>query len=114
MNHRDTEITEKISQKNTFGISEIIGDKRNQILQIAAQHGATNVRVFGSVARGEAHEDSDVDLLVEQDWSRLSAWGGMELVVALEELLGRKVDVATEEELKPRIRSRVLSEVVPL
>jgi predicted nucleotidyltransferase len=114
MNHRDTEITEKISRKNMFSITEIIGDKRNQILQIAAQYGATNVRVFGSVARGEAREDSDIDLLVDQDWSRLSAWGSMELVVALEELLGRKVDVATEEELKPRIRSRVLNEVVPL
>jgi predicted nucleotidyltransferase len=100
--------------KTHLGIEDIIGDKRDQILQLAAEHGAANVRVFGSVARGEATPDSDVDLLIEQDWSRLSSWGGMGLVVALEELLGRKVDVTTEEELKPRIRARVLSEAVPL
>jgi uncharacterized protein len=100
--------------KTTLGIAEIIGDKREQILRIAEEHGASNLRVFGSVARGEATEDSDVDFLVEQDWTRLSAWGGMGLVVALEEELGRRVDVATEEELKPRIRERVLREAVPL
>ncbi|MEO8609469.1 MAG: nucleotidyltransferase family protein [Chloroflexota bacterium] len=97
-----------------MGIADIIGDKRDQILRVAVEHGAENVRVFGSVARGEATADSDVDLLVDQDWTRLSSWGGMGLVVALEELLGRKVDVATEEELKPRIRERVLNEAVPL
>jgi predicted nucleotidyltransferase len=53
-------------------------------------------------------------LLVDQDWSRLSGWGGMEFVVALEELLGRKVDVATVEELRPRIRQTILREAVPL
>lgn len=100
--------------KILLGIEEIIGDKRDEILRIAAENGATNLRVFGSVARGEATDDSDVDFLVEQDWTRLSGWGGMELVVALEELLGRRVDVATEEELKPRIRARVLREAVPL
>jgi predicted nucleotidyltransferase len=100
--------------KTALGIADIIGDKREQILRLAAEHGARNVRVFGSVARGEATAESDVDLLVDQDWTRLSSWGGMGLVVALEELLGRKVDVATEEELKPRIRTRVLDEAVPL
>lgn len=97
-----------------LGIDDIIGDKRDQILRVAAEHGAENVRVFGSVARGEATAESDIDLLVDQDWNRLSGWGGMDLVVALEALLGRKVDVATEEELKPRIRARVLNEAVPL
>ena len=102
------------SSKNGLGIEDLLLDKRDEILQLAAQHGVTNIRVFGSVARGEARSDSDIDLLVEQDWSRLSAWGGMELVVALEDLLGRKVDVATVEELKPRIRARVLREAIPL
>jgi len=83
-------------------------------VQLAARYGASNVRVFGSVARGEARPDSDVDLLVDQDWARLSAWGGMGLVIALEDLLGRKVDVTTVEELKPRIRERVLREAVAL
>lgn len=101
-------------QKTKLGIEDIIGDKREALLKLAAKHGASNVRVFGSVARGEATEDSDLDLLVDQDWSRLSGWGGMELVVELEDLLERRVDVATEDELKPRIRERVLREVVAL
>lgn len=100
--------------KTGLGIQEIIGDKREAVLQLAEQHGASNVRVFGSVARGEARPDSDVDLLVDQDWTRLSRWGGMGLVVALESLLERKVDVATEAELKPAIRETVLREVVVL
>jgi len=97
-----------------LGIDQLLKEKRSDILTLAARYGATNVRVFGSVARGEATENSDIDLLVDQDWSRLSAWGGMELVVALEELLGRKVDVATEEELRPHIRQQVLREAVSL
>ena len=87
---------------------------REQILHIAEQHGASNVRVFGSVVRGEATTESDVDLLVDQDWSRLSSWGGMGLIIALEDLLGCNVDVATLEELKPHIGERVLREAVPL
>ena len=82
--------------------------------RLAARCGASNVRVFGSVARGEATPFSDIDLLVDQDWSRLSGWGGMALVVALEDLLGCRVDGAAVEELKPRIRQRVLREAVPL
>jgi len=97
-----------------LGIADIIGDKRDEILRLAEKYGASNVRVFGSVARGEATVTSDLDLLVDQDWSRLSGWGGMALVVELEELLGRNVDVATEGELKPRIRTRVMREAVPL
>lgn len=87
---------------------------RDEILAIARRYGASNVRVFGSVARGEATATSDVDLLVDQDWSRLSGWGGMGLIVELEDLLNCTVDVATVEELKPRIRERVLHEAVPL
>lgn len=87
---------------------------REQILRIAEEHGASNVRVFGSVVHDKATPESDIDLLVEQDWSRLSSWGGMGLIIALEDLLGCKVDVATLEELKPRIRERVLKEAVPL
>ncbi|MAS38042.1 MAG: DNA polymerase subunit beta [Anaerolineaceae bacterium] len=88
--------------------------RRHEILAIAARHGASNVRVFGSVARDEATTSSDVDLLVDQDWSRLSSWGGMGLIVELEDLLDCKVDVTTVDELKPLIRQRVIREAVPL
>lgn len=88
--------------------------RRDEILALAEKYGASNVRVFGSVARGDATPTSDVDFLVDQDWSRLSSWGGMGLVIELEDLLNCKVDVATSEELKPRIRQRVLEEVVRL
>src|SRR5687768_8711696 len=100
--------------KLRLGIEDIIGSKRDVIIRIAQKHGASNVRVFGSVARVESTPTSDVDLLVDQDWSQLSAWGGMALVIELEDLLGRKVDVATEEELKPFIKQRGLAEAVPL
>lgn len=89
-------------------------DMREEILAVAAKHGASNVRVFGSVVRGEANANSDVDFLVDQDWTQLTAWGGMGLIVDLEDLLGCRVDVATVEELKPRIRARVLKEAKPL
>ena len=97
-----------------LGIDDFIGDKRDQIIALARKHGASNVRVFGSVARGEATADSDLDLLIRQDWSRLSSWGGMGLVIELEDLLGCKVDVATEDELRPRIKARILREALPL
>jgi uncharacterized protein len=100
--------------KKHLGIDDLLKDKREAIIKLAAQHGASNVRVFGSVARGEATEASDIDLLVDQDWSRLSTWGGMGLVVELEELLGRKVDVATVEELKPHVQKQALKEAVLL
>lgn len=93
---------------------ESLRARRHDIIALAEKHGATNVRVFGSVARGEATPESDVDLLVDQDWSRLTAWGGMGLIIELEDLLDCKVDVATIEELKPRIRERALREAVRL
>ncbi len=92
----------------------MLREKRDQILALAAKHGASNVRVFGSVARGEATEHSDIDLLVDQDWTQLTAWGGMGLLLDLESLFGRPVDVATVDELKPRIRQRVLQEAIAL
>ncbi len=97
-----------------LGIDDIIGDKRDEILRLADKHGATNVRVFGSVARGEAHPDSDVDLLVDWDYSRLSSWGGVGFDLGVAELLGRKVDVVSEKALHPMLRDRVLKEAVAL
>ena len=86
---------------------------RADIQRIAAAHGARNVRVFGSVARGEADERSDVDFLVDMEEGRtLFDMGG--LLMDLRELLHREVDVVTENGLKPRMRERVLREAKPL
>jgi uncharacterized protein len=96
-----------------MGLHELIREKRREILEIAAKHGAYNVRLFGSVARGEADEKSDVDILVELEPERsLFDLGG--LLMDLEGLLGRKVDVVTVRGLRKRIRDRVLREAVPL
>jgi uncharacterized protein len=96
-----------------MNFSELLKDKREAILHIAAKHGARNVRVFGSVARGEADEQSDIDFLVDMEPGRsLLDLGG--LLVDLQDLLGQNVDVVTERGLKPRIRERVLHEAVAL
>ena len=96
-----------------MSLDELLRSKREEILRLASRHGARNVRVFGSVARGEADELSDVDLLVDLEPGRsLLDLGG--LLMDLRELLRRNVDVVTERGLKARIRSRVLQEAVPL
>jgi len=84
---------------------------RAEILRIAARHGARNVRVFGSVARGEADERSDVDFLVEFETGR-SLFDHAALLLDLEQLLECEVDVITERALRPRIRERILREAV--
>jgi predicted nucleotidyltransferase len=95
-----------------MSIEELL-KKRDEILRIAARHGASNVRVFGSVARGEPKAESDVDLLVELERGR-SLLDHAALMIELESLLGRRVDVATERGLKRRIRERILEEAVRL
>ncbi len=86
---------------------------RKDILEIAARHGARDVRVFGSVARGDQREDSDLDLLVRFDPDRsLLDHGG--LVVDLEELLGIPVDVVSENGMRERFQERVAKEAIPL
>jgi len=72
------------------------------------------VRVFGSVARGEATQESDIDLLVDYDLEKITPWFPGGLLLDLEQLLNRKVDIATVDMLKERIRERVLQEAVPL
>ena len=94
-------------------LNSLLKSRREEILSIAARHGARNVRVFGSVARGEAGENSDIDLLVELDQGR-SLLDLAGLVVDLEELLERKVDVVTEQGLYWLLRRRILKEARPL
>lgn len=96
-----------------MGIKEVIGAKRDEVLQLASARGARKVRVFGSVARGDAGAESDVDFLVDLDDERTLFDLG-HLLLDLEELLGRKVDLVLEEALHPYIRKRVLREAVEL
>jgi len=94
-------------------LEQRLKEKRDEILRVAAKHGARNVRVFGSVARGEADEHSDLDFIVQLEPGRsLLDLGGLQY--ELEQLLGCRVDVVTERGLKARIRERVLREAVPL
>ena len=91
----------------------LLKTKRDEILRIAAKHGARNVRVFGSAARGEAGPDSDIDLLVDMEPGRsLLDLGG--LWADLTELLGRKVDIVTERSIYWLLRRRILKEARPL
>jgi uncharacterized protein len=94
-------------------VDEIIKANREEILRVAAKHGASNVRIFGSVARGESGPSSDVDFLVEMEAGR-SLLDLSRLVLDLQDLLGRPVDVADPEGLHWYIRERVLKEAVPL
>lgn len=92
----------------------LLQDKREEIMEIAAKHGAFNVRVFGSVARNEASSKSDIDLLVDYSVENISPWFPAGLKLDLEKLLDRQVDIATESALKERLRERVLSEAIIL
>jgi len=89
-------------------------EKRDRILEIAERHGAFNVRVFGSVARGEETTQSDIDFLIDYDIDRVSPWFPVRLVRELESLLDSRVDVVTEDGLKARIRQEVLEEAIKL
>ena len=100
-------------QNRGMTLDELRQTRKSQILTLAEAYGAHNVRVFGSLARGDSGENSDVDLLVDLDPDRsLMDLGG--LLMGLQELLGRSVDVATEKMLRPHVRERALAEAVPL
>jgi len=87
--------------------------RRNDILEIARKHGATNVRIFGSVMRGDDGPASDIDLLVDTAGAT-SPWFPAGLILDLEELLARRIDVVTERGLNPFIRDQVLREAQPV
>ena len=102
-----------VRHNSRTGISELRGARRAQILQLADRFGAHNVRVFGSVARGDAGAASDLDLLVDLDPDRtLMDLGG--LLMELQALLGHPVDIGTESMLRPHVREQALRDAVPL
>jgi hypothetical protein len=94
-------------------MQRLLHEKRQEILRIAGMHGARNVRVFGSVARGEAGPESDLDILVDLEPGR-SLLDHAALLLDLEAALGCKVDVLTERGLRARVREAVLREAVAL
>ena len=103
-----------MTSKTGLGINDLLQEQRAQILAIAQKHGAYNVRVFGSVARGEATEESDIDFLVDYDLGKITPWFPAGLLIDLERLLNRKVDIATVDMLKEHIRDRICREAVRL
>jgi uncharacterized protein len=94
-----------------LGIDEVIGSKRKRILALARRYGATNLRVFGSVARKQATETSDVDFLIDAVGTR---YRPVDLGLALEKVLGRPVDVVSERALHWFVQPAVISEAIPL
>ncbi|MBK7706951.1 MAG: nucleotidyltransferase family protein [Acidobacteria bacterium] len=94
-------------------IEETVMKKRDEIRRIAERHGATNLRIFGSVARGEATSESDVDILVDVT-PQTSSWFPIGMILDLEELLGRRVEIVTERALNKDLRETILREAVPL
>ena len=102
-----------VTQQSASDLEALLKERREEIIRIAAKHGAFDVRIFGSVARGEARPDSDVDLLVKTA-SETSAWFPAGLILDLEEILDRRVEVVTERGLNQHIRNQVLREALPL
>ncbi|WP_107670450.1 nucleotidyltransferase family protein [Cyanothece sp. BG0011] len=95
-------------------LKQLLLEKREEIISIAKKHGAYNVRIFGSVAREEDDEKSDIDFLIDYDLNKISPWFPSGLMQDLQSILGRKVDIVTVEGLKERIRERVLDEAIEL
>ena len=93
---------------------QLIQEKREEILSIAAKHGAYNLRIFGSVVRGEETEISDIDFLIDYDLDKISPWFPGGLIKDLESLLNRKVDVVTAQSLHYLIRNKVFNEAISL
>ncbi len=96
-----------------MGTREQIRQRREEILRVAAAHGAGNVRVFGSVARGEEQPESDVDFLIDVT-GETTPWFPGSLVADIEQLLRRPVQFVIQRSLSPLIRNAVLREAVPL
>jgi uncharacterized protein len=97
-----------------MALLDTLRERRSQILEIAAKHGASNVRVFGSVVRGEETPESDVDFLIDYELAKVTPWFPVRLIRDLGSVLGVRVDVVTVDGLKERIRDEVLQESVEL
>ena len=100
-------------QRLFMDLQRLLREKRDDIRVIASKHGAYNVRIFGSVVRGEAGPDSDIDFLIDAG-PDTSSWFPAGLILELQEILGRRVEIVTTKALNPHIRDRVLAEAVPL
>ena len=96
-----------------MNITGLLKEKRERILEVTAKYGAYNVRVFGSMARGDANDKSDVDFLVQLE-PRCGLFDWLHLEEDLEKLLGKHVDVVQEEAIKGKMRERALKEAIPL
>ena len=101
------------TQEQAMRLERLLLEKRDDIKRIAARHGAYNLRLFGSVARGEARPESDIDFLIDVG-PTTSSWFPAGLILDLEDLLGRRVEVVTEKALNPDLRDHVLREAIPL
>ena len=96
-----------------MNLAQLLEERRSEIYRIAAKHGVTRLHVFGSVARGDAQPDSDIDFLIEVG-PTTSAWFPAGLIMDLEHLLGHRVEVVTEQALNPALREAVLNEAKPI
>lgn len=94
-------------------LNDLLQKKRNKILSFAKQHGVIRVRIFGSVARGDANEKSDIDFLIKLDQNR-SLLDLIGFKQDLEELFGRRIDVVSEGGVSPHLRDRIFQEAIPL
>lgn len=95
-------------------LKQLLQEKKEEIETIATKHGAYNLRIFGSVAREEETETSDIDFLIDYDINKITAWFPSGLIQELETLLNRKVDVVTINSLHYIIQDKVFSEAIPL
>lgn len=113
MNARNMLYLSAFERQSIMDTLSLLKQRRDEILEIAAKHGVTNVRVFGSTVRGEDRPGSDIDLLVKRG-AQISRWFPAGLISDLEKLLDRRVDVVTDTGLNPHLREHILHEAVPL